>query len=418
MPAAYADDAESDEGPAPSSPDDLSAAEGLAYAENNLFLLSCTLLVLLGCFGVSLLGVATHPGEPWWNSFLRQGTIVSVALVSFTLWGFYLAFPGDHFGIFPRAFFGFPGDIDPVAYDMGGITEWTDLFYIASYAALIGCLLLSFCSGGQTASSSFLISMPVVSLFFPFALSWKWGGGWIDALGNNGDFAGATLVHWHLGAVALLIGLTLTLTMRGRENLCTAPRHPILYLGGGIAYFAGVLGLNAGSTLEATPALVAAVLQSTLIAAAISAFFALLWWVTLRRKTAAHFFVAGLIAGAISVSGAADSLTLRQSVVLGTIAGLIVPGVIAALDRFRWVDPLSIGAVHGIGGIIGTFGACLALFDGEQVNSFAGQLVLLLTVPIAALFASAVVLVFCGAINLLVTAEKKKPRPPSLPGTA
>jgi Amt family ammonium transporter len=415
MPGEYP---EEDDSAGPESSDDLSPEDERIYAESNAFMVSCTLLVLLGCIGISILGAGTRLQDPWWNSFLRSGTIISIALISFLLWGFSVAFAMDHFGIFPLFSFGFPGTVDPVEYGLGGMSEWTDLIYLASYAAFIGCLLVSFVKAGQSAASSLLIAAPVISILFPLVVSWKWGAGWIEQLNNNSDFAGAALVHWHVGALALLIGGVLTfLRKSGKFGEMTMP-SPTAYLIGGAFYFAGIVGLNAGSVLSAAPDLVACVIQSTAIAASASAFVAGIWWAIIREGGATGYLVMGFIAGAVGVSGAADSFNQNQSLTIGVVTGICVSGTLFVFQRLKWADPLGVGAVHGVGGIIAIFATCFVTSETDPVTSFPGQLVLFVAVPFFSLGLTSLILLLAGATGLLFHEKKPNPAPPSLPGTS
>jgi len=400
------------------SVDDVSPTDAQTLAGNNAFLVTCTLLVLLGCFGLALLSSATRIGEPWWNSFIRSGTMIAAAFVTFSLWGFYLAFPGDHFGIFPRFSFTFPGYVDPIEYGLSGVSEWTDVIYIASYAAFIGCLLVSFSSAAQTTASSFLISLPVLSIAFPLVLSWKWGAGWIDQLLNNADFAGAALVHWHVGACALLIGGVLTF-FRTRNQLTPLPTpEPMRYLAGGALYFLGVIGLNAGSTLTAAPGIVASVIQCTAVSAAASGVVASIFGAATRQGHFVTFLVAGVIGGAVAVSGGADTFTMNQSLVIGTFSGAVIATTLFFLQQLKWADPLAVGVTHGLGGFIGIFATCLAASEDGINATFGGQLVLLVTVPLMSLFITAIVLMIAGATGFLTYEKKPTPVPPSLPRTS
>lgn len=398
--------------------DDVIPSDAELLSGNNAFLVTCTVLVLFGCVGIALLCLSTRIDEPWWNSFVRAGTMIAAAFVTFALWGFYLAFPGDHFGIFPRYSFTFPGNVNPLEYGLAGISEWADLIYIASYAALIGCILVSFSSAAQTTASSFLIALPILSISFPLVLSWKWGGGWLDGLANNSDFAGGALVHWHVGACALLIGAVLTFYRRQHKLKALPAPKTLTYLIGGVLYFIGMIGLNAGSTLSADPALVASVIQCTVISAAVSGVIAALIWLATRQGDFAPFFVSGVIGGAVAVSGAADGFSSNQSIIIGATSGAAIATVLFFLYQLKWADPLGVGVIHGVGGFIAVFATCASTFDDDFKATIPGQLTLLVTVPLISLLGTAAILLLAGATGFLTYEKKPKPVPPSLPRTS
>jgi Amt family ammonium transporter len=423
MPGEYpfeADDAE-----VPETEDDLDDSEKSAYARSNAFLVSCSLLVLLGCLGLGLIGAASTIGEPIWNPVLRAGAMISAGLIAFLLWGFHLAFPGDSFGIFPRPYFGLPGQIDSVEYGLNGITEWADLLYIATYAAFFGCLLLTFCHRRQTAASAFLVALPVATLFFPIVVSWHWGGGWIDAMGKSYDFAGAALVHWQVGATALVVGGLATLfRSHGRKagvfehSEEPTPAQIAWLVPGAIGYWLALIGLNVGSTLDAAPAITAPVLQGTLIASGTAGILAIGWSFLDSKRGLLEYLCLGAIAGAVAVSGPGDSLSLTQALGFGVIAGLLVPALILAMGRVGWHDPLAVGAVHGIAGLISVLGTPLASLGDDYTATFGGQLLLAVCVPILGVITGAFVTLVCGAAGFLLTDRNKDASPPPIPGSS
>ncbi|MEM9017419.1 MAG: hypothetical protein AAGC68_10415 [Verrucomicrobiota bacterium] len=424
MPAVWSDAEASDF----DSIDDLDDSIRDQWAWTNAYLVSCSFLVLLGVLGIGLSTSAVTVGESRFFPLLRVGGILMVTFCAWLLWAFNLAFPGEHVGILPRFWFGFP-DSDPISYGFGGITAWSDCFYITAYAVFAGALIMSFGAARITALSLFLITIPFVSISFPLVLSWKWGAGWLENLGNNYDFAGSALVHWHVGAVALVAAGLLSLFRRGsgQSESVERKRSHLLTAVGGFLYFLGVVGMNTGSTLDSDPAPVAAVLQVTLIASFVSAGLALVWWACTRKRSPIEMFFVGLISGAVAVSGASDSLDFTWTVILAVLAGTFVPGLVIWLDQIRWPDPLAVGPVHGIAGIIGTLGAGLGIVDGDFFVSFFGQLLLLFVIPVGAILTTFVVLLFCGAIGFLFTDRpdgsakseaRGEPSPPPLPPRA
>lgn len=397
----------------PESLEDLDGPTRESWAKTNAFILSCTILVLLGGLGIALSTSGSTSGEPRFFPLLRFGAVVPVVLAAWFLWGFNLAFPGDHVGPFPRFHFGFPYS-DPVEYGMGGMSVWTDFFYITVYAVLLAALILSFGAARITAKSLFLLALPIATLVFPFVLSWKWGGGWVDLLGNNSDFAGSALVHWHVGLVALVAGGLLTLFRResGQAGENSAARSSLLLVGlGGGLYFLGLIGMNVGSTLDGDPVPVAAVLQATLVAALVSGVLGLVWWAFFWNRSPVEMLFIGLVSGAVAVSGAADALDWTRVILLGCLSGVLVPGLVVWFDRIGWIDPLAVGPVHGVAGFIGTIGASWGVFGKDYLVTFIGQLLLVFVVPLGAVLLAFAVLLIGGATGFLFVGDKISPAP-------
>lgn len=415
MPGSYPDDSE-----VPSGEEDLSPETRDLWARGNGFLISCSALVLLGAIGLAVMGFRFSDFEPFWHNLLRLGAVAGVTLGAFLLFGFNIAFPGgDPLGFLFHP--GLPGDANAIEYGMSGITEWGDLLYLAAYSLFFGFLILTFASGGMRATPAFLIALPAATIFFPLSVSWKWGGGWLETLGNTYDFAGSALVHWHVGSVALVLGLVLTLHRRQKsgsideeESRVALPGQAALLVGG-ILYFLALVGFNAGSALTAEPAIVAPVVEATLIAGAISGGIGILWGVVSPGFPVVRFLVLGAVAGAVVVSGGADLLDRRESIVLGLLSGILIPGLIFLSDRIGWFDPLSVGAVHGVGGFIGTMAAAFVGRDAEYSGTIPGQLAILTVTPIASLCLALVVAVLAALIGHALVKEKTKADPPPLP---
>ena len=405
MPVVWPDD----EGELPESLEDLNADTRERWGKTNAFIISCSLLVLLGGVGIGLMTAALTEAEPPGFPLLRFGAAIFLILPAWLFWGFNLAYPGEHTGIFPKLYFGFPS-MGPVDYGMGGMTAWTDCFFIAVYSLLGAGLFLSFSAARVRATALMLIAIPFATISFPFLISWKWGGGWIDMLNNTYDFAGSALLHWHTGAAALVAGGLLTLFKRkvvlpepGKVSPLVFPFMVI----GGLLYIVGLIGLNAGSTLDSAPDAVAVVLQVSTAGALVSAILSVVWWFFFRNRGLIEMVLIGLAGGVVVVSGATDSLTWNGVFILASLAGLAVPGFVVVMDRIGWVDPLAVGPVHGVAGLIGTIGAsCASFSDGMEV-SLVGQMILAAVVPVGAIFLTAAVILLAGAAGYVFRGAKR-----------
>ena len=104
--------------------------------------------------------------------------------------------------------------------------------------------------------SSFLIFSTIfVAIVYTVAGSWKWGGGWLDAMGFY-DFAGSTLVH-SVGGWGALIGAIILGPRLGKytkSGLRPIPGHslPLAAAGMFLLWF-GWYGFNGGSVSFSRP---------------------------------------------------------------------------------------------------------------------------------------------------------------------
>ena len=71
----------------------------------------------------------------------------------------------------------------------------------------------------------------------------------------------------------------------------------------------------------------------------------------------------GILAGLVSITAGADSVSVWSSVNIGFIAGVIVVISVIVLDKIKIDDPVGAISVHGVCGVWGTvavglFGSC------------------------------------------------------------
>ena len=412
MPAAYPEEPEE----LPDSAEDLSEEMKTSYFLSNALIVSCSFLMLLGVVGLALMGIRFSHFEPAWNGFLRIGALSMVTLGGFLLFGFNMAYPGEFGGIFSLPAPYRPGSIDSVEYGLYGISEWADLLFIAIYALFFATLILSLVSAGIRSTPLFLVAIPASTLFFPLVVSWKWGAGWLDEMMNNYDFGGAALLHWHVGAGVLAISLIATLFRKSSsqktEAIAPTTQNTILYAVGGVFYLVALLALNAGSTLQATPSTVAPVLQVSLVAAGIAGALGALWALLSPTRPFLRYFITGMAAGLVAVSGSADLLTLPNAITFGVVTGILVPGLVFLLESIGWTDSLSVGAVHGLGGLIAILGTG---FVANEDATLVGQMILVLVIPLLTLMAAIFVTLIAGAAKYLILPTEGSPAPPPMP---
>ncbi|MDX1510516.1 MAG: hypothetical protein R3249_04165, partial [Nitriliruptorales bacterium] len=194
---------------------------------------------------------------------------------------------------------------------------------------------------------------------YPIVGMWKWGGGFLDALGFY-DFAGSTLVHM-TGGVAGLMGALILGPRIGKYGKDGKPRAipghsiPLAMTGVFILWF-GWFGFNGGSTLAAQGQgqAIGAILTTTTLAAAAGAVLAgAVIWIVARKPDPA-MAGNGALAGLVGITAGPDLATGLEAVLVGAFCGAIVVGSVMLFDRIRIDDPVGAISVHGTCGIIGT----------------------------------------------------------------
>ena len=203
-------------------------------------------------------------------------------------------------------------------------------------------------------------------VIYPIAAHWSFGGGWLAARGFI-DFAGSSVVHLQ-GALAALAG-TLLLGPRigkfGKDGKAIPiPGHSIpLAMLGVLILWVGWMGFNPGSFLGAFNGDAgigfADVAVNTNLAAAAGVVGATLSARWLFKTLDVSQMGNGAIAGLVAITAPCAFVDPWAALVIGLVAGLIVPPLVLLVDRLRIDDPIGCLPVHGMAGIWGTLSAGL-----------------------------------------------------------
>lgn len=284
--------------------------------------------------------------------------IIAIGLITYYFMGFNLMYPGINEG----GFFGFSGfalaapEAPAIEYADGAYTYWTDFIFQAMFAATC-CTIVSGAVAERMKLESFLLfSTLFVAISYPITGMWKWGGGWLDTLGFY-DFAGSTLVHavggWGALAAILLLG-----ARKGKytsKGIKPIPGHnlPLAALGVFLLWF-GWFGFNGGSVLSADPMGVSLVFVTTALAAAGGVMGSFIASYGLFKTHDLSMVLNGILGGLVGITAGADLMSPGEAIIIGFIAGVIIPFSVVFFDRLKLDDPVGATSVHLICGIWGT----------------------------------------------------------------
>jgi Amt family ammonium transporter len=212
-------------------------------------------------------------------------------------------------------------------------------------------------------------------VIYPIVAHWTWGGGWLAKDGYQ-DFAGSSIVHLQ-GALGALAGTLILGPRIGKfrdKKAVPIPGHSIpLAILGVIILWVGWMGFNPGSFLNATatgtPNFADVAVNTNLAAAAgvIGATLSALWmFKTLDVSQMGN----GAIAALVAITAPCAYVDPYAAIIIGLVAGLIVPPLVVAIDRIRIDDPIGALPAHGVAGIWGTL-ACGLFATGDRVTSLA-----------------------------------------------
>jgi len=354
------------------------AAEFSQFTVNNLWILVAAAMVFIMHLGFAALESGFVQRKNVVNILFKNSMIIAIGLLTYCLCGFNLMYPGfaeDSSGIFAFAGFGLTVPDGGMTAEYADYTYWSDFIFQAMFAAT-GATIVSGAVAERIKLVPFLIFATLfVAISYPITGSWKWGGGWLDQLGFY-DFAGSTLVHsaggWAALACIILLGpRTGKYTSKGIRAI---PGHsmPLAAIGVFLLWF-GWFGFNGGSVLSADPALTSLVFTTTSIAAAAGAIGAFIMSYMMFRSYDLSMVLNGILGGLVGITAGADIMSITDAIIIGFIAGLIIPLSVTMFDKLKLDDPVGATSVHLVCGIWGTL--AVAIFgDCNECGSFAAQL--------------------------------------------
>lgn len=256
----------------------------------------------------------------------------------------------------------------------------------------------------------FLAFVVVLTGFiYPIAGSWKWGGGWLDAMGFQ-DFAGSTLVHsvggWAALAGAILLGARNgKFNSDGKVNPIPGSNMALATLGTFILWL-GWFGFNGASQLamgtNSDVSDISRIFANTNLAAAGGVVAALILTQILYKKVDITFVLNGALAGLVSITAEPLAPSPLMAIIIGAIGGIIVVFAVPMLDKLKIDDVVGAIPVHLIAGIWGTL--AVPLTNGDA--SFGVQFIGIVAYAVFTLVASLIVWAILKAtVGLRVSAE-------------
>jgi Amt family ammonium transporter len=371
---------------------DLPENERMDYTINTLIMFVCAVLVLFMQAGFAMLEVGLNAAKNTVNILFKNVMDLSVGVLLFLFIGYSLMYPGttiiDGYLGSPSAFIERDAQVEdgkwtaPPVYDDDGAayaSNSADFLFQVAFAAT-AATIVSGCVAGRMKFASYLIySGFLTGLIYPISGYWKWGGGFLDAMGFQ-DFAGSVVVHAVGGfaglAGAIVLGPRLGRFVQGKS--IPMPGHNIAFAALGVfILWIGWYGFNPGSQLYYTGAVNAEattyIALTTTIAASAGAVAAMIIAWCLFGKPDVTMALNGALAGLVGITANCNQMTQVNALIVGLVAGLLVVAGIMMLDKLRIDDPVGAWPVHGLCGIwggiaTGLFGSSLPTVDGTELT--------------------------------------------------
>ncbi len=341
--------------------------QGLQIGIDNMWLLIAGFLVMFMQPGFALVEAGFTRSKNTANILMKN--LMDFAIGSLLYWiiGFTLMY-GDSIGGFigtPDLFFMSDGFGD-------NYSDYADLFFQTVFAAT-AATIVSGAMAERTEFKAYLIfSIVITVLIYPTSGHWTWGGGWLSQMGFH-DFAGSSIVHsvgaWVGLAGAAMIGPRLGKYKNGGKPNAI-PGHNLAYgaLGVFILWF-GWFGFNPGSQLAAAgtdnAVAIGHIAVTTNLAAAAGAVTAMIVaWFRYKRPSLS-ISLNGALVGLVAITAGCDAVDPMGAVLIGIIAGFILPFAVEFFDKIVKVDdPVGAISVHGVGGAFGTL--AVGLFSTSE----------------------------------------------------
>ena len=333
------------------------------------FMLICTAFVFFMTPGLAFFYGGLVRRKNVVNTMMACGAIMGLSVVMWTLFGYSLAFGGNHGGII--------GDfrwfaLNGVGWEPGPYADTIPHLVFVAFQMMFAMITPALITGAVVGRMRFkalffFIAIWSLVVYYPMA-HMVWGdGGFLAAIGSV-DFAGGNVVHISSGVSALVLAIYLGQRRGYAKATYRTHNIPFVFLGAAMLWF-GWFGFNAGSALKADGLAAHAFMTSS-----ISSACALLTWMLIEvireGKPTLVGASTGLVIGLVAITPGAGFVPVWASFIIGILVSPICYFTVILLkQKLKIDDALDAFGCHGIGGIWG--GIATGLFGKTSINSVA-----------------------------------------------
>ena len=333
------------------------------------FMLICTAFVFFMTPGLAFFYGGLVRRKNVVNTMMACGAIMGLSVVMWTLFGYSLAFGGNHGGII--------GDfrwfaLNGVGWEPGPYAETIPHLVFVAFQMMFAMITPALITGAVVGRMRFkalffFIAIWSLIVYYPMA-HMVWGdGGFLAAIGSV-DFAGGNVIHISSGVSALVLAIYLGQRRGYAKATYRTHNIPFVFLGAAMLWF-GWFGFNAGSALKADGLAAHAFMTSS-----ISSACALLTWMLIEvireGKPTLVGASTGLVIGLVAITPGAGFVPVWASFIIGILVSPICYFTVLLLkQKLKIDDALDAFGCHGIGGIWG--GIATGLFGKTSINSVA-----------------------------------------------
>lgn len=333
------------------------------------FMLICTAFVFFMTPGLAFFYGGLVRRKNVVNTMMACGAIMGLSVVMWTLFGYSLAFGGNHGGII--------GDLrwfalNGVGWEPGPYADTIPHLVFVAFQMMFAMITPALITGAVVGRMRFkalffFVAIWSLIVYYPMA-HMVWGdGGFLAAIGSV-DFASGNVVHISSGVSALVLAIYLGQRRGYAKATYRTHNIPFVFLGSAMLWF-GWFGFNAGSALKADGLAAHAFMTSS-----ISSACALLTWMLIEvireGKPTLVGASTGLVIGLVAITPGAGFVPVRASFIIGILVSPICYFTVILLkQKLKIDDALDAFGCHGIGGIWG--GIATGLFGKSSINSVA-----------------------------------------------
>ncbi|MGY3438696.1 MULTISPECIES: ammonium transporter [unclassified Marinovum] len=320
----------------------------------------------------------------------KNVALFSLASIFYYLIGYNLMYPGDGWsvdGILGAfALTGLePVGLDGAEPDLTYASVGSDFFFQLMFCAATASIVSGALAERIKLWPFLIFTVILTGIIYPIQASWKWGGGFLDAMGFL-DFAGSTVVHsvggWAALAGALILGPRIGKYTKDGKTIPIPGSNLALATLGTFILWMGWFGFNGGSQLYMDTASnvtdISRILSNTNASAAGGAIAALILTQLLYKKPDLTMVLNGALAGLVSITAEPLTPSLGAATLIGMVGGVIVVFAVPFLDKLKIDDVVGAIPVHLFAGIWGTIAVAFTNSDA----SFGTQLYSIMVVGI------------------------------------
>lgn len=398
----------------PAAPAEAPAAEfaipdnaDISYSLDNLMLFLSAVLVIFMQAGFAFVEIGLNSGKNAVNILFKNTIDFCIGVLLYYFVGYALMYPGADFA---GKYFGYVqpnfeaavsaedvrGGFSTAPGTLRKLSPQVDFLFQAAFCATTATIVSGAVAGRMKFTAYLVYTCIITGLVYPMTAMWKWGGGWLNAMGFV-DFAGSIVVH-ACGGFAALAG---AIALGPRIGRFTPEGKPVPFPGHNLAFaclgvfvlLIGWYGFNPGSNLaftgEGNIKVVATVAVNTTLSACAGGVVGMLFSWLLFKKPDFTMALNGILAGLVGITANCHCVTNIQSVYIGAIAGVVVVLGILLLDKLKIDDPVGAFPVHGLCGMWG--GIATGIFGVADNLTLKTQIIGSLAIPLTSFVAMAIV---------------------------